>query len=254
MIGIPALTDLWKKYKDCEKCPALVKARSHVILGSGSASADLMIIGEAPAVSEDEQGTPFVGESGRRLMELIALAWPDTDPEIQRILNIPEGKGDDPHDKFFRELRDYLDEHLFWTNVVCCWPGEGRKRPTTAEKKACRDRLHRTIYAVDPALIITLGKEATAELLHKKIGILHNRGTIYEVEIQSPVTNRAVKYPTMALLHPGFLIGKGDEKLVSRGEGYTYDTIQDLRYAFTLLNEMYSEHYDEHFPHRPEKL
>jgi len=45
----------------CTKC-ALSKARTQVVFGSGSPSAELMFVGEAPGFHEDKQGVPFVGE------------------------------------------------------------------------------------------------------------------------------------------------------------------------------------------------
>ena len=53
----------------CERCPALVDSRSRIVDGVGPADADLLFVGEAPGVTEDEQGEPFVGRSGDVLNE-----------------------------------------------------------------------------------------------------------------------------------------------------------------------------------------
>ncbi len=55
----------------CTKC-ALAAGRTQVVFGSGSASAELMFVGEAPGFHEDKQGVPFVGAAGKLLSKLLA--------------------------------------------------------------------------------------------------------------------------------------------------------------------------------------
>ena len=47
---------------------------TNIVPGEGSPTADVMLVGEAPGASEDEQGRPFVGRSGKLLDELLAEA------------------------------------------------------------------------------------------------------------------------------------------------------------------------------------
>ena len=49
----------------CTRC-ALAQGRTQVVFGSGSPTADLMFVGEAPGFHEDKQGVPFVGAAGQR--------------------------------------------------------------------------------------------------------------------------------------------------------------------------------------------
>ena len=49
-------------------------AATHIVPGEGSHTADVLLVGEAPGASEDEQGRPFVGRSGKLLDELLAAA------------------------------------------------------------------------------------------------------------------------------------------------------------------------------------
>jgi DNA polymerase len=51
-------------FEPCETC-------ANPVPGEGSASAGIMIVGEAPGAREDEQGRPFVGASGKLLDELL---------------------------------------------------------------------------------------------------------------------------------------------------------------------------------------
>src|SRR5262249_18747169 len=48
------------------------KGRTQVVFGSGSPSAELMFVGEAPGFHEDKQGVPFVGAAGQLLGKLLA--------------------------------------------------------------------------------------------------------------------------------------------------------------------------------------
>src|ERR687898_2302782 len=49
-------------------------AATNIVPGEGSHSADVMLVGEAPGASEDEQGRPFVGRAGQLLDELLGEA------------------------------------------------------------------------------------------------------------------------------------------------------------------------------------
>ena len=41
------------------------------MFGSGSPTAELMFVGEAPGFHEDKQGVPFVGAAGKLLQKLL---------------------------------------------------------------------------------------------------------------------------------------------------------------------------------------
>ena len=74
-----SLSSCTGKRPACERCP-LFKTRTKVVFGSGNADADLMFVGEAPGMHEDQQGLPFVGRAGQllnKLLEEIGLARED---------------------------------------------------------------------------------------------------------------------------------------------------------------------------------
>ena len=50
---------------------------TRMVPGEGSASAEVMFVGEAPGASEDEQGRPFVGRAGRVLWSCVEEAGLD---------------------------------------------------------------------------------------------------------------------------------------------------------------------------------
>jgi len=113
----------------CVDCK-LHLSRKNAVPGEGPADADLMFIGEGPGFHENEQGRPFVGAAGRFLEELLA------------------GIG-------------MSREDVFICNVVKCRP-PGNRDPEQPEIEACSKYLERQIEAVDPKVIITLGRFSMA--------------------------------------------------------------------------------------------
>ena len=69
--AVAALAAYADEVADCTRCP-LSETRTQVVFGSGSPTADLMFVGEAPGFHEDKQGIPFVGAAGQLLGKLLA--------------------------------------------------------------------------------------------------------------------------------------------------------------------------------------
>ncbi len=109
----------------CQKC-ALHHSRKNAVPGEGPANAEIMLIGEGPGFYENEQGRPFVGAAGQFLEELLATAG--------------------------------LKRSDVWIgNVVKCRP-PGNRDPLPEELAACDAYLERQIAAINPRIIITLGR------------------------------------------------------------------------------------------------
>ena len=109
----------------CTLC-ALSERRTRTVPGDGSATADIMFIGEAPGYNEDQQGLPFVGAAGNVLTNLLA------------------GIG-------LRRSDVYI------TNMVKCRPNNNRD-PLSGEIEACSTYLDAQIELIDPKVIVTLGR------------------------------------------------------------------------------------------------
>jgi len=136
----------------CERCPALVDSRSRIVDGVGPAEAQLLFVGEAPGATEDERGEPFVGRSGDVLDEGLRDAGLDrSDIRI--------------------------------TNCVRCRPPDNRD-PTTTERENCRGYLDAEIAAVDPELIVTLGKVPAEHLLDRSVAVTSEAGDVDEYRIE----------------------------------------------------------------------
>jgi DNA polymerase len=89
-----------------------------------------MFIGEAPGFHEDQQGRPFVGPSGQLLNKLLEA------------IKLPR-------------------EEVFIANVVKCHPPQNLD-PTPEQMAACKPYLDRQIAAINPRLIVTLGRFSMA--------------------------------------------------------------------------------------------
>ena len=125
----------------CTAC-GLCAQRTKAVPGEGALKSGIMFIGEGPGFHEDRQGRPFVGPAGKLLEELLAAVG------LHR-------------------------NQVFVTNVVKCRP-PGNRDPQPDEIAACADYLERQIAAIDPRIIVTLGRFSMARFFPgAKISAIH---------------------------------------------------------------------------------
>ena len=132
MDSFPSLQALHDAALACTSC-GLSKGRTQVVPGEGSATADVMFIGEGPGYHEDQQGRPFVGPAGKLLDELIGLIG------MQR-------------------------SDVYIANMVKCRP-PGNRDPLPEEMEACQPWLTGQIELIDPKVIVTLGRHSLQRFL-----------------------------------------------------------------------------------------
>jgi DNA polymerase len=138
------LENVAQEVAQCTKCD-LQYSRKNAVPGEGPSDAELLFIGEGPGFHENEQGRPFVGAAGRFLDELL------TSINLKR-------------------------SEVFITNVVKCRP-PGNRDPQTEELAACSNYLDRQIHALNPKVIVTLGRFSMARFLpNAKISSVHGQG------------------------------------------------------------------------------
>ena len=127
----------------CTRCP-LHAGRTRTVPGEGNPISDVLLVGEGPGAREDATGRPFVGPAGQLLDELLrAIGW--------------------------------TREQVFIANVVKCRPPANRD-PEPDEIAACRPYLDRQEAALDPAVIVTLGRHSLRRYLpDARIGEVHGR-------------------------------------------------------------------------------
>ena len=170
---MPSLLAYRDSVASCTKC-ALSQGRTQVVFGSGSPTAELMFVGEAPGFHEDKQGVPFVGAAGQLLSRLLG--------EI-----------------------GIAREEVYINNVLMCRP-PGNRDPQPDEIQACEPHLWKKIELIQPKLICTLGNFATKLLSGKPAGITQVHGRPQDVVLGgSPVTLYPIFHPAAALYTPRML-------------------------------------------------
>jgi uracil-DNA glycosylase len=113
---------------------------------SGNSSADLMTIGQAPGITEQQAQRPFNAGSGTRLFGWLSKAGIEED--------------------WFRKTQ-------YMTSVTRCYPGRqtsgsGDRVPGRVEQDFCRTYLDQEIQLVDPQVIIPIGRLAINLFYPKK--------------------------------------------------------------------------------------
>jgi DNA polymerase len=127
----------------CRNCK-LHASRKLAVPGEGPAGAELMFIGEGPGFHENEQGRPFVGAAGSFLEELLGSIG------MRR-------------------------EQVYITNIVKCRP-PGNREPQPQEIEACAAYLERQIRAINPKVVVTLGRHSMARFIpNARISAIHGR-------------------------------------------------------------------------------
>jgi DNA polymerase len=164
------LIALYKEVRACTRCP-LHETRTQAVFGNGNADADLMFVGEAPGMHEDQQGIPFVGRAGQLLDELL--------------LEVGLSRAE-----------------AFVCNVLKSRP-PGNRDPQPDEILACRPYLDRQVELIEPRVICTLGNFATKLLTRSQRGITSVRGRPQEHQIGGrPVRIYPIFHPAAALRTP----------------------------------------------------
>jgi DNA polymerase len=148
---------------DCQRCQ-LAKTRTHLVFGVGNPQARLVLVGEAPGREEDQRGEPFVGEAGR-LLDRILFAM-----GLQR-------------------------DEVYICNVLKCRP-PGNRDPEADEVATCEPFLVRQLAAIQPKVIVALGRFAVQTLLQSKTPISRLRGNWHQYH----------HIPVMPTYHPAYLL------------------------------------------------
>lgn len=170
------LLQLHQEMRACQRC---LQAGHAIVPGAvfrGTAAARVLLIGQAPGVTEVEAKRPFNASSGRRLFQWLGEAGWDEDT--------------------------FRDTH-YMTAVTKCYPGrhpagKGDRVPSRAEQALCRPFLEREIALVNPMLMILVGGLAIKLLYPNQVKLDEIIGT-------------AVYFPPTTLRNPvQFDISQGE--------------------------------------------
>ncbi len=116
----------------CQRC-SLGASRKKFVFGTGSPTAEVVLIGEAPGAEEDAKGEPFVGRAGQLLNQILAA--------IQ-----------------------FAREDVYICNILKCRPPNNRD-PLPGEVELCEPYLHAQLEILRPRAILALGRIAAQTLL-----------------------------------------------------------------------------------------
>jgi DNA polymerase len=169
---------------DCARCKLHTLGRRQIVFGVGNPDAELMFVGEAPGADEDIQGIPFVGRAGQLLTKMINAI------QLER-------------------------DDVYIANVIKCRPPQNRN-PDPDEVQTCEPFLFQQIDAIQPKVIVALGKFAAQTLLRTQDPISRLRGRVYSFR-------GAKLIPTF---HPSFLL---------RSPNYKREAWEDLKKARAIL-------------------
>ncbi|OGR01175.1 MAG: hypothetical protein A2284_08185 [Deltaproteobacteria bacterium RIFOXYA12_FULL_61_11] len=142
------LRALHQELGDCRRC-GLASTRTKLVFGTGSPSAALVLVGEAPGREEDLKGEPFVGRAGRLLDEMLGAIG-------------------------------LARNEVYITNILKCRPPDNRD-PAPPEVSACAPYLRRQLPLLKPRVLLTLGRFAAQTLLGTSAPITRIRGKIFWV-------------------------------------------------------------------------
>jgi uracil-DNA glycosylase family 4 len=162
MVDYIDLETMQDDLRGCRRCAEAGYAIHSLPVFSGAASARLMVIGQAPGVSEAGDGPrqPFSGDAGGRLFRWLARAGWD--------------------EATFRET-------CYITSVTKCFPGNntngsGDRVPSAAERELCRPWLDAELRFVDPEVIVPVGRLAINLFYPSKMKLSDVVGEITESE------------------------------------------------------------------------
>ena len=170
------LNILRKKIQDIENCK-LKNNSKNIVFSDGDISSPLMIVGEGPGQTEDDQGKPFVGEAGKLLNKML------------NAIKIERSK-------------------VYITNVVNYRPPDNRK-PEPDEILRYSEFLKEHISIFDPKILILMGSTAMEALFGNKIKITKSRGEWKEIVVKNKV------FKTIITFHPAYLLRQPDQKKFS---------------------------------------
>jgi len=144
----------------CRKCLAAGYGIAPGAVFAGSVPSPLMLVGQAPGVTEAQVKRPFNASSGRRLFQWLAQAG-------------------------FEEA-DFRARY-YMTAVTKCYPGKhpsgkGDRKPSRAEQKLCRPFLEQELALVQPRVLLAVGGLAIGTLLGRRLRLDEAVGRCFQVD------------------------------------------------------------------------
>ena len=166
--------ELLKKSIISQKNCDLKKKAKNIVFSDGNPKSKIMLIGEAPGASEDEEGLPFVGRAGILLDKMLSA------------INLDR-------------------KNVYISNIINYRPPENRK-PTEEEIKRYLPFITKHIEIIRPKILVLLGSTAMNALIGSEVVISKMRGKWIEKKFGNSKTSVIVTF------HPAFLIRQPAQK------------------------------------------
>lgn len=154
----------------------LKETAKNTVFSDGNEESKIMIIGEAPGAEEDEQGKPFVGQSGKLL------------------------------DGMLRSI-DISRNDVYISNILF-WRPPGNRTPSSDEIASCLPYVHEHIRLIAPKVLLLLGGVAVKSILNTNESISKLRGKINKYNIKN--TNQNID--VISTFHPAYLLRSPTQK------------------------------------------
>ncbi len=167
---------LEKKINSIENCN-LKKNSKRILLGSGNVDSEIMLIGEAPGLEEDNSGRLFQGEVGTLLEKMLSA------------INIKK-------------------EKIYLTYSINFKTPEDRK-PTAQEIKRYSIFLKEHISIINPKIVILMGSTAMESVTGLKSKISNERGKWKEIILKNKT------FPLIITFSPSYLLRFPENKKYS---------------------------------------
>ena len=156
-------------------CPDLAQTATQLVMGHGNPHAEIVFIGEAPGKQEDLNGVPFVGATGKLLDKMLETI------NLDRI-------------------------SVYITNIVKYRPPDNRD-PSPEEKRAFWPYLLRELKAIEPKVVITLGRHSMSHFLPEAV-ISNVHGKLFSLTITDE-NDESLDIQLLPLYHPAAALYNG---------------------------------------------
>lgn len=171
------LDELKQKIIDDKVTPELAGTATQLVFGDGNPDSEIVFIGEAPGKNEDLQGKPFVGAAGKFLNEML-------------------------------EMIDLKREDVYITNIVKYRP-PGNRDPQPDEKKAFLPYLQSQLEAIQPKVVVTLGRHSmNCFLPDLQISQIHGQPKRVKLALKQD-TSDSLSVVILPLFHPAAALYNG---------------------------------------------
>ena len=159
------LQEIQQAVASCNACN-LSTHRKHTVFARGNTQAQWMIVGDIPRLQDEQEQSPFTGEAGLMLSNMLASL--SLDPSA-----------------------------VYVTNLMKCRPPLDGS-PAVLQAQSCDTYLRRQIDLVKPELVVLMGRDTAQQVLGSDQPMASLRQQVHQVD--------GYAAPMVATYHPAYLL------------------------------------------------